>query len=253
MDTTIQPSIVTPTTNFFLEALKRFDTEVVKRPKNYPLILVVGPSGTGKSRSIKNLPSESTAIVNIENKPLSFTGGEKFKYQFSDFKLPSDVDILIKNCFNEPAIKYIVIDSITKYLEMLHKHASDTKKGYDIWSYYNASIGAFLDGIKSCGPKLVILTGIDELVGIMQPSGLETKTRRLAVSGRQWEGKIEKEFTLVLFTDVKKVGEKIEYKFITNNDGTNSAKTPEDMFKENRVDNDLLAICNRVKEFYKLA
>jgi hypothetical protein len=206
---------------------------------------------------MKTMPPGETAIINVENKPLPFPNEDQFPFRFPSkdvvFKLPSDVDATIKKCFEEPAIKYVVIDSFTKYLEMLHKQASETRKGFDIWSYYNAQIGAFLDGIKNCGPRLVILTGIDEIVADMQPNGASINNRRLAVMGRQWEGKVEKEFTIVLYADARKVGDKMEYKFLTNTDGVNSAKSPEGMFPQQSIDNDLKLVCDRVREFYKLS
>lgn len=245
-------NIVTPTTNFFLQAMKGYEEVKAKKPRNYPQILVVGSSGTGKTRAIKSLPPQETAIINVENKPLSFSGGENFPYQFADFKLPQDVEDTIRKCFAEPSIKYVVIDSLTKYLERLLQLAAETKKGYDIWSYYNTQVGVFLELIKNCGSKMVILTGIDELVQIMQPNGTNVSSRRVSIAGKQWEGKVEKEFTLVLFTDVKRIGDKSEYTFLTNSDGTNSAKTPEDMFKQPRIPNDLKLVCDRVREFYNL-
>lgn len=51
---------------------------------------------------------------------------------------------------------------------------------------------------------------------------------------------VEGLFTYVLFTArVKNDEGVIEYKFMTNSDGTNTAKTPMGCFKELYIDNDL--------------
>jgi hypothetical protein len=257
MDST-KPLITTPTTNYFQKAIEQFNAEGIKKPKNYPPILVVGDSGTGKTASMRNLPPLETAILNIENKPLSFLGGEKFPYQFGEFKLPSDIDICLLNCFKEPAIKYVVIDSITKYFEMLFAFAVDQtkndKNSYAKFNFFNAWIGGFLEAIKPCGQKFVIVTGIPETLTETLVDGSMTRYRRLSVKGKEWEAKVEKEFVLCLYTDVKRtvVGQPPAYKFITNDGVTSSAKSPQGIFKDLIIDNDLMFVCNRVKEFYKL-
>ena len=35
-------------------------------------VLLMGASGSGKSTSLRNLPAEETAIINITNKPMPF-------------------------------------------------------------------------------------------------------------------------------------------------------------------------------------
>ena len=44
-----------------------------------PNIFVVGPSGTGKSSSLRNLNPETTIVLNTEQKALPFRGAGKFK------------------------------------------------------------------------------------------------------------------------------------------------------------------------------
>lgn len=56
-------------------------------------------------------------------------------------------------------------------------------------------------------------------------------------------------FTYVLFTKVLNDGNEIEYKFITNSDGTCTAKTPMGLFDELYIDNDLNYVINKIKEY----
>lgn len=46
-------------------------------------------------------------------------------------------------------------------------------------------------------------------------------------------------FTVILYTRVIKVDNKMAYQFVTNNDGRYPAKSPHDMFKEQYILNDL--------------
>jgi hypothetical protein len=57
-------------------------------------------------------------------------------------------------------------------------------------------------------------------------------------------------FTYVLFT-TRLVNDDgiVEYKFITNSDGTNTAKTPMGCFDSVLIDNDLQYVFNKIDEY----
>lgn len=57
-------------------------------------------------------------------------------------------------------------------------------------------------------------------------------------------------FTYVLFTRViQDENNKTDYKFVTNSDGTCTAKTPMGLFPEILIDNDLDLVIKRIKEY----
>lgn len=58
-------------------------------------------------------------------------------------------------------------------------------------------------------------------------------------------------FTYVLFTKVVRndATDSIEYKFLTNSDGTCTAKTPMGLFNDKLIDNDLNLVINAIKEY----
>lgn len=61
---------------------------------------------------------------------------------------------------------------------------------------------------------------------------------------------IEGLFTYVLFTIRKQNDDGImEYKFITNSNGQNTAKTPMGCFTEEFIDNDLQYVFNKIDEY----
>jgi hypothetical protein len=61
---------------------------------------------------------------------------------------------------------------------------------------------------------------------------------------------IEGLFTYVLFTDIiKNENGEIEYKFITQSDGTNTAKTPMGCFDKLYIDNDLQYVIDKIDEY----
>jgi hypothetical protein len=57
-------------------------------------------------------------------------------------------------------------------------------------------------------------------------------------------------FTVVLYTTVNKVGDnKINYQFVTNNDGKYPAKSPYGMFKDIYIQNDLGFVSDSIDKY----
>tara|TARA_Y100000310_G_scaffold294812_1_gene325587 strand:- start:565 stop:1209 length:645 start_codon:yes stop_codon:yes gene_type:complete len=212
---------------------------------NKPLIGIVGSSGTGKSTSLRNLPPKETIIVDLERKGFPFKGAKDFQI-ITAATLP-EIDKAIDTAMKNADI--VVIESFTKYCEILIDTAQKMYKGYDVWSYYNKAIRKMLESLKN-EKATVVVTAIDEIVKIMQPTGGEYNTRRIKVQGKVHEGCIEKELLLVLFTEVRREKDSIEYCFQTNSDGITSAKTPLGMFKDLYIPNDLNTVITNLEEYY---
>jgi len=219
--------------------------------KNYPLIAVVGTSGSGKSRSIKNLPPESTVILNIENKSLPFEGANKFTRNIELADTLAFENELTK-ALADSSVKVIVVESFTMYADKLLQKGKKIATGWEIYNFLNDKVSEFLDKIKSNNGKIVIVLAIDEIVKMMSASGAETNQRRIKIEGKKHEGKIEYHFPIVLFTLAKAEKDKpTSYYFATNSDGLITAKSPEGMFPQ-LVPNDLDLVVKRVKEYYEL-
>lgn len=57
-------------------------------------------------------------------------------------------------------------------------------------------------------------------------------------------------FTYVLFTKiVKDDADNVQYKFVTNSDGTCTAKSPMGLFDTKLIDNDLKLVINKINEY----
>ena len=212
---------------------------------NKPLIGIVGSSGTGKSTSLRNLPLKDTIIIDLERKGFPFKEAKNFQ-TITATMLP-EIEKAIETATKNADI--VVIESFTKYCEILIDVAQKQYKGFDIWNYYNKQIRNTLESLKN-EKATVVVTAIDEIVKIMQPTGGEYNTRRIKVQGKVHEGCIEKEFLLVLFTEVRREKDSIEYCFQTNSDGITSAKTPMGMFSDLYIPNDLNTVINSVEEYY---
>ena len=213
---------------------------------NKPLIGIVGSSGTGKSTSLRNLPLKETIIIDLERKGFPFKEAKNFQTITATIlpEIKQAIETATKNA------DIVVIESFTKYCEILIDVAQKMYKGFDIWNYYNKQIRNTLESLKN-EKATVVVTAIDEIVKIMQPTGGEYNTRRIKVQGKVHEGCIEKEFLLVLFTEVRREKDSIEYCFQTNSDGITSAKTPMGMFSDLYIPNDLNTVINSVEEYYE--
>ena len=212
-----------------------------------PIIGIVGGSGTGKSTSLRNLPPEKTYILDLERKVMPFP--KKFPYIAACSNI-KEFDAALNAALADESCEVIVIESFTKYVETLIGLAQASFKGFDVWSYYNRMIRATLDKVKN-DHAAVIFTAIDEIVQIAQTNGDTYNVRRVKVQGKQHEGCIEKEFLMVLFTEVKRDKDgNVRYVFQTNSDGITSAKTPMGMFTEAYIDNDVNEVIEKAKNYY---
>ena len=211
------------------------------------IIGIVGSSGTGKSTSLRNLPPEKTYIIDLERKGMPFP--KKFPYVAPCSSI-KEFDTALKEALADESCEVIVIESFTKYIEILHTLSDRSFKGFDIWNYYNKEIRTMLDKVKN-DHAVVIFTAVDEIVELVQPSGNTFNVRRVKVQGKQHAGSIEKEFLMVLFTEVKRDKDgNTRYVFQTNSDGITSAKTPMGMFSEAYIDNDVNAVIETAKTYY---
>lgn len=202
-----------------------------------PIIAIIGESGSGKSTSLRNLDWSRTKFIDVEAKGLPFDySGIKY---YSACKSTSEVTRAIIDAKKQPEIRYIVIDSITKFFEYNLAECKASYKNYEIYNAYNQGVSNLLNSFRD-NNKIFIVTGIPENLRIMNENGVENNQRRLFVHGKEWEGKVEKEFLVVFYTTSRKGQDgKMTYSFITNSDGVCSAKTPMGMFASQLIPNDL--------------
>ena len=139
----------------------------------------------------------------------------------------------------------MVLDSFSSYIDSVLKTARETKKGFDIWNFYNEEIGKLMFIIKKY-PKDIFLTAHYEWIQT-EEGAIE---KRVKVKGKEWEGMIEKEFTIVLYSDIQINDEKRSYNLKLNTDGKDSAKCPPIFVIDNQniIPNDCNKFLNHVRE-----
>tara|TARA_R100001443_G_scaffold21957_1_gene34168 strand:- start:5192 stop:5827 length:636 start_codon:yes stop_codon:yes gene_type:complete len=208
-----------------------------------PNIIIVGPSGSGKSTSLSSLNPKTTAILNTERKQLPFKNAKEFMNV--PIKSVSEFHSALDKAMGSDKIKTIVIESFTSLIEIIFREADIRYKGFDVWSYYNKEIDKVLDKSKN-SDKYVIFTAID---GVYDgDNGVEE--RYVAVDGNRWKKRVEKEFVMALFTDVRATDEGVSYRFRTNTTGRDSAKSPMGMFENLHIPNNLGKVVEACEEYY---
>lgn len=212
-------------------------------------ILIIGESGTGKSRSIKTMDPQSTFLIKIIDKPLPFKGGgsnyKKGIDKISDGNLYIGRDsnriirIINNISIRMSHIKSIVIDDF-QYLMSYEFMDRAMEKGYDRFT----EIGSHAFDVFNVPPILR-----DDLLVYILSHNEDTGTKStIKTIGKMLDDKIKLEgiYTIVFHSMVKDG----VYKFLTRNDGYHIVKTPEEMFKETYIDNDLGMIDKTIREYF---
>jgi hypothetical protein len=151
--------------------------------------------------------------------------------------------------FYDP-IKVVIVDSFTRILfllsEFLHEHKI---KGYDFWREFADTIERLLMTWQSQG-RFIIFTALDEAV--RDNDSVDRVV--VKIDGKRLEGKVESYFTICLHTHFNVLKAHPEgYQFCTNTDGRNTAKSPEGMFEERYIQNDMAYVLGRIYEYYDMA
>ena len=179
---------------------------------------IVGSSGKGKTYSFRNMNPETCGFINMEGKPLPFINNFKYYYIPNNFQ---DAYAKLIEFAKIPEITEVVFDSFSSYMDSVLKMARDTKKGFDVWTYYSEEIGKFTFILKKY-PKDILVTSHYEWVQA-EEGAVE---KRIKVKGKEWEGLVEKEFTIVTYADMRMKDGKKEYDLRINTEGKDSAKCP---------------------------
>ena len=207
--------------------------------------LILGSSGTGKSTSLRNLDPAKTFLIQCIKKPLPFkatgwtrrlnmkTAGNV--YQTTD---PLEIEKLMRS---SPHDVFVIDDYQAVMVAELMNRSSE--KGYDkftdigkhAWDIFNTA-GALADHRRV---YILAHTQTDDFGQV-----------RMKTVGKLVDQHIVPEgfFTIVLRTEVINGN----YKFTTQTNGQDCAKSPMGMFPDSHIDNDLAAVDAAITEFYGL-
>lgn len=209
-----------------------------------PSMFICGPSGTGKSSSLRNLDPKTTAILNTEQKALPFKGANKFELNVP-IKSVKDFHGAMKAALTNDNVKTIVIESFTSLHEMIFREKGKLYDGFDLWGAYKDEISKCLHEYKNAN-KWIIWTGIDKVI-----EGVDGVDERFISVDGSWQKKVAKEFVIVFYSTM--IDD--EYVFVTNKKANPGfaktvCKSPMDMYPPT-IPNDVAEAIKIAEEYYK--
>jgi len=199
-------------------------------------VFILGQSGTGKSTSLRNFKSNEIALINVMSKPLPFKGAFTETYNGDDYAE-------IAKSINKSKKKTIVIDD-AQYLMANEFMRRALEKGYDKFTEIANNFWTLINGITN---------GLDNDVIVyflMHTDTSDDGCEKAKTIGKMLDEKIciEGMVSIVLKTAVKDG----VYKFVTQNNGRDTVKSPLGMFTTFEIDNDLKIVDQTIREYWNL-
>jgi len=214
-------------------------------------VLIVGGSGTGKSTSMSQLDPKSTFIINVAKKSLPFKGW-KSKYNkdnnnFYESDNPTQIIAALKKIDTMTHIKTIIIDDFQYTMANEYmRRANET--GFKKFTDIAQNAWNVIDTVKSLRDDLIVAFTMHSEIDYDAHGNKRVKAKTI---GKMMDNVVTLEglFTIVLYTEVSKTDNGMEYHFVTENDGVNTAKAPHGMFEESKIPNNLINVINKIKEY----
>jgi hypothetical protein len=218
------------------------------------LIGIVGATGTGKSTSIKHLDPKETYIINVAKKELPFKGADKLysteNKNYKEIDDANEITRLLKTISEKaPHIKNIVIED-SNYIMGFNIVSKATEVGFTKFSIMARDMVELFREARKLRDDLKIFyfTHPETIEESGEVVGYKIKT-----AGKLIDNQIVLEglLTICLYTYVeeKKDGT-VSYNFITNRFRKYPAKSPDGMFADIMIPNNLQEVANTIDEYY---
>ena len=224
------------------------------------LTLIYGRSGSGKSRSMKNLDPNEVLLINVQNKM------PPFRQQFPRVYVPTGTvsaikdgkqvlkgivqeieDVILKTIKKYPSTKVIVIDDAGYLMTKTFMARHRLMKGNQQFDLYNEIGDDFWNLFNFCS---TLPESINTYI-MMHEETSDFGETKLKTIGRLLDQKVVLEgmttVCLRCMTDGK------QHWFQTQNTGNDISKSPEEMFPADQIENDLKTVDGMIREYYGLA
>ena len=208
-------------------------------------VFVIGSSGSGKTYSIKNFGANEVGVISVEK------GRLPFKTDIKTVKIPKDFTAntsaqlnaakyaWIEMVISKSKAKSIIIDD-SQYLLVNELFDRSKEKGYDKFTDIAVNFRNLVHFVND-------MPDDDKIVYFLHHSETDSDGREKAKTiGRMLDEKLTLEgcFDIVLFCQ--------DHKFYTQSAGMSTAKTPEGMFEDEEIPNDLKMVDNAIRDYYGL-
>lgn len=199
-------------------------------------ILIMGASSSGKTYSIKGLDPDVPGIFSVEKGRLPFKGDYKVKTRatYRD----------INSIFKEPKKKVYIIDD-SQYLLVNELFDRAKEVGYQKYTDMAVSFRNLVHNVNYLLPDDVVVYFLHHTETDPNTGSVKAKT-----VGKMIDQYLTLEgcFDIVLLAVADSEG----HHFVTQSDGTSTAKSPEGMFPSVMIPNDLGLVDKAVREYWGL-
>lgn len=199
-------------------------------------VLIEGESGSGKTYSLKRMDPAKVGIFSVKKGTLPFPEGKNFKVAKH-----ANYGIILKTLAN-PQLKTYVIDD-SQYLMVNEFFAKANEAGYQKYTTIGKNFADLLAFIADRTPDDVIVYLLHHT-----QTAADGRTKAKTV-GQMLDNYLTLEgcCDIVLLTQT----DGTDHYFITQSDGTSTAKSPEGMF-DVKIPNDLAFVDARIREYWGL-
>lgn len=201
-------------------------------------ILIYGKSGSGKSRSLKNFGEDEIFLVNVIGKELPFRN--RFKY----VSTTDDLNTIIAGLQRMPCKTAVIDDAGYIMTSQFMAGHSQPKKGASSFDLYND----IADGFWKLILEIKALPDDVNVYLIMHEETNDYGDTRLRTIGKLLNDKVCIEGMSTIVLRCVTVGK--DHMFRTQTDGSDITKTPEEMFADSTVENDLKAVDDAIRAYY---
>jgi hypothetical protein len=218
------------------------------------LIGIVGATGTGKSTSIKHLNPKETYIINVAKKELPFKGSEKlYNAEAKNYKEVDDaneITRLLRTISDKaPHIKNIIIED-SNYIMGFSIVSKATEVGFTKFSIMARDmVELFREARKLRDDLKVFYFTHPETI----EDGGEIIGYKIKTAGKLIDNQIVLEglLTVCLYTHVEENKDgSSTYSLLTNRFRKYPAKSPDGMFADIKIPNNLQAVVDTIDSYY---
>ena len=214
--------------------------------------LVIGKSGSGKTYSLKNCDPDKFGVISVEKGRLPFKSKIKVARIPKSLKNPDGTEVSSYSALNRAryawltqvirgskGLKSIVIDD-SQYLLVNEMFDRSSEKGYDKFTDIAKNFRDLVHFVNEAAPDDMIVYFLHH-----SETGADGREKCKTI-GKMLEEKlvIEGMFDVVIYC--------ADHKFYTQANEISSAKTPEGMFEDLEIPNDLALVDQAIREYWNL-
>ena len=197
-------------------------------------VLILGRSGSGKSTSLRNFEPNECVVFNIAGKPLPF------KKKLPTAQRPNYAQIVQSLQANKHRC-YVIDDA--NYLMAFESFALAQQKGYDKFTKMAVNFESLIEAALSTSDETTVYF-------LMHPEVDDAGYLKPKTIGKMLDNQlcIEGLFSVVLIAGRDSSG----YYFQTQTSGNDPAKSPVGLFDSERIENDLKAVDDAIRDYWQL-